>query len=200
MLTAAALAAAGWAASARTAPAGVVEGARLPVTAEQVFESGEIVLDWPARLRVQDEDWLVMTLRMDPGAPHGGSARLFETHNVVAVGRLEMPGLNAWIEPVRQPLRPDRPVNFRWAVRADQPGEYRGVLWLSLEIVPLAGGPVETVTLLSRPVTIAADGFLGVPAVVWRWAGGTGAAVSLLLGLISVWPGLRVRLADRRRM
>lgn len=161
-------------------------------------DAGAITVDWPARLRVQDEDWLVVTVQfnmLDNQA--AGHKDLFDTHNVVAVGRLEMPALNAWSEPVRQPVRPDRPVSMRWAVRADQPGEYRGVLWVSLELVPLAGGPVETITLLSRPLHIAAVGFLGLPAWIWRWVGAVGLAVSVLLAVLHLQSRLRARDTER---
>ena len=176
-------------------PAGV-QAVDDPLVAAQ--DAGAITVDWPARLRVQDEDWLVVTVQFNTlDSQAAGHENLFATHNVVAVGRLEMPDLNAWSEPVRQPVRSDRPVRMRWAVRADQPGEYRGVLWVSLELVPLAGGPVETITLLSRPLHIAAVGFWGLPAWLWRWVGAGGLAVSVLLAVVHLRSSPRAHDAER---
>jgi hypothetical protein len=176
----------------------------LPVIPEQ----RQILIDWPASIREKDDDWVVLSLEIDPsgqvtssaGEGHqlpNGAPAIYETHNVVAVARLEMAGLNAWHEPVREPMRPGRPVRFRWAIRAEDAGVYRGVLWLALEFVPLTGGQVQSMIILSRPLAIEAITILGMPGWVGRVIGGVGLALSSLWGFSLVQP--RVANAWRRR-
>jgi hypothetical protein len=169
-----------------------------------ILELRQIVLEAPAQLRVQDSDWFVLSLRVAPQLEErvngvtGEQAQtklpdLYATHNVVAVASLEMVGLGAWREPLREPLRPGRPVTFRWALRADETGESRGVVWLSLEFVPQAGGEVQKMVLLSRPITLEAITVVGLPGWLGRILGGAGLAVSALLALSLVVPTLSAR-------
>ena len=164
------------------------EGTSIPAGSQipAISERRIIVIEQPARLRVLDEDWVVLSLVIDPEAESATSSsstgNLFETHHVMAVARLEMPQVGAWREALREPMRPGRPVHFRWAVRAAEASTARGVVWLSLEFVPQAGGEVENLILLSRPITLQSQAFFGQPAWMGRVAGGLGLAA----GLISV--------------
>ena len=164
-----------------------------------------IMLEWPARIRAQDNDWVVLSLLMGSGGQvtasleTPGSTRepttvaipnLYDTHNVVAVARLDLAGLGAWREPLRETMRPGRPVTFRWSIQGGAAGVHRGVIWLSLEFVPLTGGRVEPLILLSRPITINTVTILGLPGWVGRVFGGAGLVLSVLFCFLWVRPVL----------
>ena len=105
----------------------------------------------------------------------------------------------AWSQNLREPLSPGGDVAFHWTLRAVQPGTSRGVLWLYLEVVPKAGGEVQKVILLSRPVRIEAVTILGLPARMARWVGGVGLAGGLLYVLFAGWFSRRMSTGQQRR-
>jgi hypothetical protein len=155
-----------------------------------------IKLEWPERVRAKDSDVIVLSLLIDdegsvlstqiPG--HSVDElpveipNLYDSHNVVAVARLDLAGIDSWRDELREPVRPGRPVTFTWSVRAEEAGQYRGVVWLWMEFVPKDGGPVDSMTLLSRLIEIDAVTVLGLPGWLGRLVGGTGLLVSTVLG------------------
>jgi hypothetical protein len=93
-----------------------------------------------------------------------------------------MAGMEAYRENLREPLLPGKPATFRWSIRANEPGIYRGVVWLRLELVPRAGGTVSEQLLLSRPIEIQAVTILGLSGSMARLLGGIGLIASTFLG------------------
>ena len=166
-------------------------------------EKRQIVLEWPPKIRAKDSTYIVLSLVMNdqgqltataetPGGQVNQQpveiANLYDTYNVVAVARLDLPGMDSWRDEIRQPMRPGIPVVFRWSVRADEEGSYRGVVWLHLEFVPKTGGETERVVLLSRPIQIESVSYLGLPGWAARGLSGMGLLVSTLLGYPFVQP------------
>lgn len=178
------------------APVEVTPAATLP--SPGLVEARQIVLEWPRKIREKDSDIVVLSLIADPegkltitpetpGSTVEGTPveipNVYDTHNVVAVARLDIAGLDSWRDEIREPLRPGQPVTFRWSVRAEESGMFRGVVWLHLEFVPKEGGEVEKVTLLARPIDIEAVTVMGMSGSTARLLAGLGLVASTLLGL-----------------
>lgn len=162
-----------------------------------ITEKRLIVLEWPERILEKDGETITLSLVMDEQGqvtvtPEDAShttegtpveiPNIYDTHNIVAIARLDVAGLETWRDEVREPMRPGIPVTFRWSIRADESGRYRGVLWLWLEFVPKNGAQPERVTVLSKALEIQAVTLLGLSGVMARWLGGAGVVVSSILG------------------
>jgi hypothetical protein len=162
-----------------------------------LLEHRYLQLEWPQRIRENDSDLIVLSIKMDdqgnltPVVEASGLStqgtpvdipNIYDTHNIVAVARLDMAGLQAYRDEVREPLRPGREVAFRWSIRAEEAGLYRGVVWLHLELVPLAGGPTERLLLMARTIDIETVTVFGMPGDIARILGFAGVLLSTTLG------------------
>jgi hypothetical protein len=187
-----------------TATAAVIEPVPLPtalpqLAPAQLTERRLAVLEWPAIMRVGDGDTLRLTLELDaqgqltPVAEVEGHAvegqsieipNLYDTHNLVAEARLDLAGMQ--ISPqgsLSEPMRPGRKLVFEWSIRAPEVGQYRGTLWLYLNLVAKDGGETERQTLLAPRVEIEARTILGLPAKTVRMGGMVGSGLSVVMGL-----------------
>ncbi len=209
LLAACAPAAAPSAPGTETAPPVAEEPSELPETPTpaaqaspapaQLLERRQLVWEWPDRLREGDADVVDLRLKMDeqgtltPTAQVGGHAvegqgveipNLYDTHNLVVEARLDLVGFEMTPQgEVKEPLRPGEEVVFRWTVRCKEAGNYRGTLWVALNLVPKAGGETVRQVLLAAPVDIEVRSVWGLPAQTVRILGGIGTAVSTVLGI-----------------
>lgn len=165
----------------------------------QLLERRRLVWEWPAQLREGDADVVDLRLKMDaqgtltPTAQVGGHVvegegveipNLYDTHNLVVEARLDLVGFEMTPQgEVSEPLRPGEEVVFRWTVRCKEAGNYRGTLWVALNLVPKAGGDSIRQVLLAAPVDIEVRSVWGLPAQTVRILGGIGTAVSTVLGI-----------------
>ncbi len=166
-------------------------------------EKASILLDWPQKIRENDDAFIVLTLAMEEQGslavtPGGADPQdIFATYNLMAIGRLDMAGVEAFRGETREPLAPGKETVFRWSIRASQAGTLRGVVWLHLDLVRKDGGGSEQVLLLARPIEIEAASVFGLPANAARLLGWAGIVVSILLGYPFVHD--RIRWLSRRR-
>lgn len=152
-----------------------------------LLEQRLLVLDWPETMRENDSDGITLAIdtgetTLSTGTPKAAPGDIYATHNVLAVARLELAGLETRREDVREPLLPGRPTTFRWTVRAGGPGVYRGTIWLHLQLVPKNNGPVDELLILARPIEIRVVNVMGLPGNIARILGGVGIVISALLG------------------
>jgi len=162
-----------------------------------LLEKRVIILEWPQKIRESDNGLIVVTIAVDEqgqltatAQSRGGQVEpvpveipnLYDTHNIVAVARLDLAGVGAYREELREPLRPGRDVTFRWSIRASEAGVYRGVVWLHLELVPKSGGPVDQQLIMARTIDIEAVTVFGLPGDLARVLGGLGLVGGTVLG------------------
>jgi hypothetical protein len=124
---------------------------------------------------------------------------LYDTHNVTAEARLDLAGME--VQPadlISEPLTPGQSATFFWSVRPDEPGNYRGTVWLYLRFVDRSNGEEGRVTVSAQLVEIEAVNLLGLPLGVVRGAGAVGSVIGGVLG----FPFLEdiVKFLFRRRM
>ena len=174
------------------------------------------VLEWPSSIHVGDSDVLTLTLLVDqagritPTAQIGGHQvtgtavfipDLYESYNLVAAARLDLAGVQ--VSPqglVSQPMRPGQKIFFSWSISPNQLGQYRGTLWLYLNLVPKDGGNPDQLTLLAPEIQIESVSVLGLPGPVARWSGVAGTSLSLVFGfpfiesvLKKLWKWMRAK-------
>jgi hypothetical protein len=108
---------------------------------------------------------------------------LYDTYNLVAAARLDLAGVQ--VSPqgmVSQPMRPGQKIFFSWSISPTQLGQYRGTLWLYLNLVPKNGGNPDQLTLLAPQIQIESVSVLGLPGPVARWSGVAGTGLSFVFG------------------
>ena len=174
------------------------------------------VLEWPSTIHVGDSDVLTLTLQVDqaglltPTAQIGGHKvtgeavyipNLYDTYNLVAAARLDLAGVE--VSPqgmVSQPMRPGQKIFFSWSISPSQLGQYRGTLWLYLNLVPKNGGETDQLTLLAPQIQIESVSVLGLPGPVARWGGMAGTGLSFVFGfpflesfLKKLWKWMRAK-------
>jgi hypothetical protein len=174
------------------------------------------VLEWPSSIHVGDSDVLTLTLDVDqaglltPTAQIAGHKvtgaavyipDLYDTYNLVAAARLDLAGVQ--VSPqgmVSQPMRPGQKIFFSWSISPNQLGQYRGTLWLYLNLVPKKGGDADQLTLLAPQIQIESVSVLGLPGPVARWSGVAGTSLSLVFGfpfieslLKKMWKWMRAK-------
>lgn len=184
-------------------PTGLFHGSGLPTAAPQstpqpaLLERRYLILEWPLTLREKDSDLIVLTIALDEngtltptvemqGQSSDGTPidipNIYDTHTLLAVARLDLAGMEAYRENIREPLLPGKPAVFRWSIRANEAGTYRGVVWLHLEMAPKAGGAVNEMLLMASPIEIQTITLLGLPGNLARILAGVGLVASTLLG------------------
>jgi hypothetical protein len=154
-------------------------------------------VDWPKRIWSGDRGVVRLSLEIEPqgsmqpetsGTEDPGDRppvdpdSLYDRYNLVAEARLAMPGVR--IDPAgltSEPMRPGQAVSFSWNITPQHPGNYRGNLWLYMNLVPRQGGLSERIPLLAPPVEINVFSILGLPAGVIRWIAAFGGGLSLAL-------------------
>jgi hypothetical protein len=182
----------------RELPAPSVTYAAPDALQPRLLEPRRLVIDWPETIRQKDVEQITLSIMPDEAGnqPPEGVTDLYQTHNVVATARLDLPGMQVNPAELNEPLLAGRTITFRWKIQASQPGSYRGTLWLHMELVPKAGGAVQEVLVLARPLEVQVVSVFGLPGNAARLAGLAGIGASLILiGL----PALRKRFFRRKR-
>ncbi len=171
-----------------------------------LFEQRELVLEWPETMREQDSDLINLTIAVEQrgqitataqmSQPSGGTPidipNLYTTHNLFAIARLDLAGVEAYREEIREQMHPGMPVAFSWSIHANEPGTFQGVVWLRLEVVPKNGGQMEDYLLLARQIEVKVVTVLGLSGSLARILSGAGLLLSTILG----YPFIQSRIAE----
>ena len=161
-------------------------------------ERRRLTLEFPPQIRAGDSDLVRLTLEVDdlgdltPTAEMGGNViegevvevpNLYESHHVIAEARFDLAGTE--IRPadlVSEPLSPGNSVTFRWSVRPQDVGLYRGTIWLYLRFVDKQTGEESQKTVSAQLVEIEAVNFLGLSGEFARTTGIIGSVVGTIIG------------------
>ena len=161
-------------------------------------ERRRLTLEFPPRIRAGDSDLVRLTLEVDdlgnltPTAELGGNViegevveipNLYESHHVIAEARFDMAGMEVRpAELVSEPLAPGNSVTFRWSVRPQDVGVYRGTIWLYLRFVDKQTGAESQKTVSAQLVEIEAVNLLGLSGQFARTTGIIGSVVGTIIG------------------
>ena len=161
-------------------------------------ERRRLTLEFPPQIRAGDSDLVRLTLEVDdlgnltPTAEIGGNViegqvvevpNLYESHHVIAEARFDLAGMEVRpTELVSEPLAPGNSVTFRWSVRPEDAGLYRGTIWLYLRFVDKQSGEESQKTVSAQLVEIEAVNFLGLSGEFARTTGIIGSVVGTIIG------------------
>jgi hypothetical protein len=161
-------------------------------------ERRRLTLEYPPQIRAGDSDLVRLTLEVDdlgnltPTAEIGGNVvggdvveipNLYESHHVIAEARFDLAGMEVRpAELVSEPLAPGNSVTFRWSIRPQDVGVYRGTIWLYLRFVDKQTGEESQKTVSAQLVEIEAVNFLGLSGEFARTTGIIGSVVGTIIG------------------
>jgi hypothetical protein len=172
--------------------------AETPMVQPAIPERRLLALEYPPRIRAGDSDIVRLTLEVDesgnltPTAEVEGNVvtgevieipNLYETHHVIVEARFDAAGMQ--ISPpdlTSQTLSPGQTVRFFWSIRPDEPGIYRGTVWLYLRFADKVSGEESQRAVSAQIVEIEAVNLFGIPARVVRVAGGVGSVIGAVVG------------------
>lgn len=182
-----------------TTPTPVQPGeAETPAARPAILERRLLALEYPPRIRAGDADIIRLTLEVDeagnitPTAEVEGNVvtgevieipNLYETHHVIVEARFDAAGMQ--VSPpdlTSQTLSPGQRVRFFWSIRPDEPGIYRGTVWLYLRFVDKVSGEESRKAVSAQMVEIEAVNLFGIPARVVRVVGGVGSVIGAVVG------------------
>jgi hypothetical protein len=179
-------------------------------------ENRLLVLEWPGKIRMDDSESIILRLEMDATGivtptleyidreNRSGpvdSADVYDTHNVVAQARLDMPGVEHSPQgEISEPMRPGVPVQFIWKVRPLETGTQRGTIWLHLLFIPHDGSESSRQVLSVQKVEFEAVSLFGMGGPTARVIGTVGFFAGAFLGLdkFSSWLVERLMVSLRK--
>jgi hypothetical protein len=161
-------------------------------------ERRRLTVEFPPQIRAGDSDLVRLTLEVDdlgnltPTAQIGGNEiggkvieipNLYESHHVIAEARFDIAGMDVRpAELVSEALSPGNAVTFRWSVRPQTVGHYRGTIWLYLRFVDKQSGEESRKTISAQTVEIESVNFLGFSGEFARTTGVIGSVVGTIIG------------------
>jgi hypothetical protein len=167
--------------------------------APAIPETRRLTLEFPSKMRAGVEGDIVrLTLEVDdlgnitPTAQIEGNVvvgqtievpDLYETHNVTAEARLDLAGMS--VQPsdaIYEPLKRGQSATFYWSIRPQEPGTYRGTVWLHLNFADKSTGEQSRIAVSAQIVEIEAVDFFGLSVNVARTSGVIGSVVGGVVG------------------
>ncbi len=167
--------------------------------APAIPETRRLTLEFPPKMRAGVEGDIVrLTLEVDelgnitPTAQIEGNVvvgetveipDLYETHNVTAEARFDIAGMEVQPpEAILEPLTRGQSATFFWSIRPQEPGTYRGTVWLHLNFVDKSTGEESRIAVSAQIVEIEAVDFFGLSVNVARTSGVLGSIVGGVVG------------------
>ena len=167
--------------------------------APAILETRRLTLEFPPKMRAGVEGDIVrLTLEVDelgnitPTAQIEGNIvvgktveipDLYETHNVTAEARFDIAGMEVQPpEAIMEPLKRGQSATFYWSIRPQDPGKYRGTVWLHLNFTDKSTGEESRIAVSAQIVEIDAVDFFGLSVNVARTSGVVGSIVGGVVG------------------
>lgn len=188
---------------------------RVPLTAGIDGQPAiHLMVKWPETVRVRDKGDIRLFVEMQ-GVERLNPTALEEvppdeddqqnmgsdlTGMIMAEARLDINGFE--IKPaaeIQEALAPNRNVSFSWNIQPRARGEFRGMIWLHLNIIPESGGERERLTVSAQRIEIRSVDLLGLNGAEVRWVGGIGLLIGAILGLDGFWSRLRKKIRSSFR-
>lgn len=179
-------------------------------------ETRRLTLEFPPKMRAGVEGDIVrLTLEVDelgnitPTAQIDGNVvvgetveipDLYETHNVTAEARFDIAGMEVQPpEAIMEPLKRGQSATFYWSIRPQDPGKYRGTVWLHLNFTDKSTGEESRIAVSAQIVEIEAVDFFGLSVNVARTSGVVGSIVGGVVGFPFIEDILKFIFKRRRK-
>ena len=184
--------------------------------APAILETRRLTLEFPPKMRAGVEGDIVrLTLEVDelgnitPTAQIEGNVvvgetveipDLYETHNVTAEARFDIAGMEVQPpEAIMEPLKRGQSATFYWSIRPQDPGKYRGTVWLHLNFTDKSTGEESRIAVSAQIVEIEAVDFFGLSVNVARTSGVVGSIVGGVVGFPFIEDILKFIFKRRRK-
>ena len=184
--------------------------------APAILETRRLTLEFPPKMRAGVEGDIVrLTLEVDelgnitPTAEIEGNVvvgetveipDLYETHNVTAEARFDIAGMEVQPpEAIMEPLTRGQSATFYWSIRPQDPGKYRGTVWLHLNFTDKSTGEESRIAVSAQIVEIEAVDFFGLSVNVARTSGVVGSIVGGVVGFPFIEDILKFIFKRRRK-
>lgn len=184
--------------------------------APAIPETRRLTLEFPPKMRAGVEGDIVrLTLEVDelgnitPTAQIEGNVvvgetveipDLYETHNVTAEARFDIAGMEVQPpEAIMEPLKRGQSATFYWSIRPQDPGKYRGTVWLHLNFTDKSTGEESRIAVSAQIVEIEAVDFFGLSVNVARTTGVVGSIVGGVVGFPFIEDILKFIFKRRRK-
>jgi hypothetical protein len=184
--------------------------------APAILETRRLTLEFPPKMRAGVEGDIVrLTLEVDelgnitPTAQIEGNVvvgetveipDLYETHNVTAEARFDIAGMEVQPpEAIMEPLKRGQSATFYWSIRPQDPGKYRGTVWLHLNFTDKSTGEESRIAVSAQIVEIEAVDFFGLSVNVARTTGVVGSIVGGVVGFPFIEDILKFIFKRRRK-
>ena len=184
--------------------------------APAIPETRRLTLEFPPKMRAGVEGDIVrLTLEVDelgnitPTAQIEGNVvmgetveipDLYETHNVTAEARFDIAGMEVQPpEAIMEPLKRGQSATFYWSIRPQDPGKYRGTVWLHLNFTDKSTGEESRIAVSAQIVEIEAVDFFGLSVNVARTSGVVGSIVGGVVGFPFIEDILKFIFKRRRK-
>jgi hypothetical protein len=167
--------------------------------APAILEARRLSLEFPSKMRagveggivrlmleVDDLGNITSTAEMEGNIVVGETIEipdLYETHNVTAEARLDMAGM--LVQPanaIYEPLKRGQSATFYWSIRPQEPGVYRGTVWLHLNFADKLTGEPSRIAVSAQLIEIEAVDFFGLPVNLARASGVIGTFIGVVIG------------------
>jgi len=179
-------------------------------------ETRRLTLEFPPKMRAGVEGDIVrLTLEVDelgnitPTAQIDGNVvvgetveipDLYETHNVTVEARFDIAGMEVQPpEAIMEPLTRGQSATFYWSIRPQDPGKYRGTVWLHLNFTDKSTGEESRIAVSAQIVEIEAVDFFGLSVNVARTSGVVGSIVGGVVGFPFIEDILKFIFKRRRK-
>lgn len=130
---------------------------------DSILEREQFSIFWPEKIRTGASDTIQVLVEMDQDFLSNDNLSL-DAFYVNLETRVEMAGID--INPsgvMSKNILPGQKINFTWAIVGKIPGEYKGTIWLYLNLIPKQSSEKSIKkTLIAKPIKISVRNFLGL--------------------------------------
>ena len=140
---------------------------------DSILEREQFSIFWPEKIFTGASDTIQVLVEMDQNFLSNNnlvfSNEILDNLSLDAFyvnleARVEMSGID--INPsgvLSKNILPGQKINFTWAIVGKSPGEYKGTIWLYLNLIPKQSSEKSIKeTLIAKPIKIAVRNFLGL--------------------------------------
>ena len=164
-----------------------------------ITETRRLTLEYPPKMKAGVESEIViLTLEVDDLGNLTSTAQfdgnvvtgevieipdLYETHKVTVEARLDLAGIQ--VSPsgaTFEPLNQGGSAKFSWSIRPEDPGNYRGTVWLHLNFEEKLTGEKSRIAVSAQVVEIEAVDFFGLSTSFARTSGVLGSVIGGIVG------------------
>ena len=161
---------------------------------DSTLEGEQFSIYWPEKIRTGEPDTIQILVELDQDFLSNDNLAVMQdfpdnismnAYYVNLEARVEMTGID--IDPpgvMSKNILPGQKINFTWMIDGKSAGEYKGTIWLYLNLIPKQSSEKSIKeTLIAKPIKISVRNFLGLKINFVRVI----ACILLTVSTIAIW-------------